>query len=312
MSHAGMLSVQPSPGAGIEPGTSGLPGDELNRGTGSSVAASPAAKRGLNARFQGDPTRGDPNTTEGPGAESNRGPRGYEPMARSPQLVTLTERSDEGSAAASMRESVSVSESAINSDSERGSTRNGSVGGSNPGRGERGTNGANVGSDDDGTGSLRGYPVAEEAEILDWEDVRGYRVNRHAASGYEPSPSDSPDPGPRSRRTNGEDTAGMIGNRTSAGHTPRGDPETRTETRLDIPTTITEIRSGTAETTESGGPVPARAGPEPALAAPRLCSTAATTGMGMAGTSVSAVTPSPEADRILGDPIGASVPVTGA
>ena len=104
----------------------------------------------------------------------------------------------------------------------------------------------------------------------------------------------------------------MIGNRTSAGHTPRGDPETRTETRLDIPTTITEIRSGTAETTESGGPVPARAGPEPALAAPRLCSTAATTGMGMAGTSVSAVTPSPEADRILGDPIGASVPVTGA
>ena len=62
MSHAGMLSVQPSPGAGIEPGTSGLPGDELNR-TGSSVAASPAAKRGLNARFQGDPTRGDPNTS---------------------------------------------------------------------------------------------------------------------------------------------------------------------------------------------------------------------------------------------------------
>ena len=104
-------------------------------------------------------------------------------MARSPQLVTLTERSDEGSAAASMRESVSVSESAINSDSERGSTRNGSVGGSNPGRGERGTNGANVGSDDDGTGSLRGYPVAEEAEILDWEDVRGYRVNRHATRG---------------------------------------------------------------------------------------------------------------------------------
>ena len=119
MSHAGILSVQPSPGAGIEPGTSGLPGDELNRGTGSSVAASPVAKRGLNARFQGDPTRADPNTSEGPGAESNRGPRGYEPMARSPQLVTLTERSDEGSAAASMRESVSVSESAINSDSER-------------------------------------------------------------------------------------------------------------------------------------------------------------------------------------------------
>ena len=199
MSHAGILSVQPSPGAGIEPGTSGLPGNELNR-TGSSVAASPVAKRGLNARFQGDPERGDPNTTEGPGADSNRGPRGYEPMARSPQLVTLTERSDEGSVAASMRESVSVSESAINSDSERGSTRNGSVGGSNPGRGERGTN-ANIGSDDDGTGSLRGYPVAEEAEILDWEDVRGYRVNRRAASGYEPSPSDSPDPGPRSRRT---------------------------------------------------------------------------------------------------------------
>ena len=79
MSHAGMLSVQPSPGAGIEPGTSGLPGDELNRGTGVSVAASPAAKRGLNARFQGDPQRGDPNTSEGPGAESNRGPRGRNP-----------------------------------------------------------------------------------------------------------------------------------------------------------------------------------------------------------------------------------------
>jgi hypothetical protein len=45
--------------------------------------------------------------------------------------------------------------------------------------------------------------VAEEAEILDWEDVRGYRVNRHQRAGYEPSPSDSPDPGPRSRRTNG-------------------------------------------------------------------------------------------------------------
>ena len=304
--------MQPSPGAGIEPGTSGLPGDELNR---EPVPPSPRPRRPSAVSTRGSRViqRGLIQTrAEGPGAESNRGPRGYEPMARSPQLVTLTERSDEGSAAASMRESVSVSESAINSDSERGSTRNGSVGGSNPGRGERGTNGANVGSDDDGTGSLRGYPVAEEAEILDWEDVRGYRVNRHAASGYEPSPSDSPDPGPRSRRTNGEDTAGMTGDRTSAGHTPRGDPETRTETRLDIPTTITEIRSGTAETTESGGPVPARAGPEPALAAPRLCSTAATTGTAMAGTSVSAGTPSPEAGPILGDPIGASVPVTGA
>ena len=114
----------------------------------------------------------------------------------------------------------------------------------------------------------------------------------------------------------------MIGNRTSAGHTPRGDPETRTETpRLDIPTTITEIRSGTAETiVESGGPVPARAGyepaptgPEPARAGPRLCSTAvATTGTAMVGTSVSAGTPSREAGPILVDPIGASVPVTGA
>ena len=106
----------------------------------------------------------------------------------------------------------------------------------------------------------------------------------------------------------------MIGNRTSAGHTPRGDPETLTETpRLDIPTTITEIRSRTAETiVESGGPVRARAGPEPARAGPRRFSTAATTGTAMVGTSVSAVTPSREAGPILGDQIGASVPVTGA
>ena len=246
MSHAGMLSVQPSPGAGIEPGTSGLPGDELNRGTGVSVAASPAAKRGLNARFQGDPTRADPNTTEGPGAESNRGPRGYEPMARSPQLVTLTERSDEGSAAASMRESVSVSESAINSDSERGSTRNGSVGGSNPGRGERGTNGANVGSDDDGTGSLRGYPVAEEAEILDWEDVRGYRVNRHQRAGYEPSPSDSPDPGPRSRRTNGGYRGDDRQSYERRSHSARGsrDPNRNAATRYSYDDYGNPIRDG--------------------------------------------------------------------
>jgi hypothetical protein len=279
------------------------------------------AKRGLNARFQGDPTRADPNTSEGPGAESNRGPRGYEPMARSPQLVTLTERSDEGSAAASMRESVSVSESAINSDSERGSTRNGSVGGSNPGRGERGTNGANVGSDDDGTGSLRGYPVAEEAEILDWEDVRGYRVNRHQRAGYEPSPSDSPDPGPRSRRTNGGGYRGDDrGSYERRSHSARGsrDPN-RNATRYSYDDYGNPIR--TAETTvESGGPVPARAGyepaptgPEPARAAPRLCSTAvATTGTAMVGTSVSAGTPSREAGPILGDPIEASVPVTGA
>ena len=192
-------------------------------------------------------------------------------MARSPQLVTLTERSDEGSAAASMRESVSVSESAINSDSERGSTRNGSVGGSNPGRGERGTNGANVGSDDDGTGSLRGYPVAEEAEILDWEDVRGYRVNRHQRAGYEPSPSDSPDPGPRSRRTNG---GGYRGDDRQSyerrSHSARGsrDPNRNAATRYSYDDYGNPIRDGgnygvRRSSSSAGGTRTGTSGPPP-------------------------------------------------
>ena len=124
--------------------------------------------------------RGEP---ERPGRPAR--PRALEPMARSPRLVTLTERSDEGSTAASMRESASVTESAVNSDSERGSTRSGAT---------AGRAAAGVLSDEEDRGSLRAHPVAEDAEILDWEDVRGY-----PAPNNRPNPSAaSPDPVPRS------------------------------------------------------------------------------------------------------------------
>jgi len=196
MSHAaGPTSAAPSPG--FEPGTSGF---DRN--------ASPAAKRGLNARFQYDAQPWASAESEGVGvgvgvgdgvgvgaaaaaSPSGRvgpapGPRALEPMARSPRLVTLTERSDEGSTAASMRESASVTESAVNSDSERGSTRSGAT---------AGRAAAGVLSDEEDRGSLRAHPVAEDAEILDWEDVRGY-----PAPNNRPNPSAaSPDPvGPRS------------------------------------------------------------------------------------------------------------------
>lgn len=186
-------SAAPSPG--FEPGTSGFDrAGSTNAYHGSN--ASPAAKRGLNARFQYD--NGDGvgvgvgavmTDAASPSGRVGLGPRALEPMARSPRLVTLTERSDEGSTAASMRESASVTESAVNSDSERGSTRSGAT----AGRGGNGNLGG-VLSDEEDRGSLRAHPVAEDAEILDWEDVRGY-----PAPPPRPNPSAaSPDPVPRS------------------------------------------------------------------------------------------------------------------
>ena len=231
-SSPAMTSAAPSPG--FEPGTSGF--DRAGSTDAGGSNASPAAKRGLNARFQYDAqlwASAESQSAAHPGdgvgdrvgagavithaaSPSGRvglpGPRALEPMARSPRLVTLTERSDEGSTAASMRESASVTESAVNSDSERGSTRSGGYTGS-VGRGNGAT--GNVGgvlSDEEDRGSLRAHPVAEDAEILDWEDVRGYPAPNR------PNPSAaSPDPVPRSSsrvRYNGHDGRSNRGHHT--------------------------------------------------------------------------------------------------
>ena len=195
--HRRRVYSSASSSPGFEPGTSGFD----RAGSTAAANASPAAKRGLDARFQydaqpwtsaeaGDGDGVPAGVTAGvtAAASPRPGPRALEPMARSPRLVTLTERSDEGSTAASMRESASVTESVVNSDSERGSTRSGRGNGVTAGV----TAGGGVLSDEDDRGSLRAHPVAEDAEILDWEDVRGYPAPR-------PNPSAaSPDPAPRS------------------------------------------------------------------------------------------------------------------
>ena len=133
--------------------------------------ASPAAKRGL----------GFVDSAGNWDSEAN-----LRPARPSPRLVTLSERSDEGSGAASMSVSVSSqpSQSGRNSEDE-GVDRDGD------GYGER---------DDDG-GSLRDFPL-DELEPVNLDDVRAFRGGgRSAYSSYRSSPAATPRRGARRSRS---------------------------------------------------------------------------------------------------------------
>ena len=133
--------------------------------------ASPAAKRGL----------GFVDSAGNWDSEAN-----LRPARPSPRLVTLSERSDEGSGAASMSVSVSSqpSQSGRNSEDE-GVDRDGD------GDGER---------DDDG-GSLRDFPL-DELEPVNLDDVRAFRGGgRSAYSSYRSSPAATPRRGARRSRS---------------------------------------------------------------------------------------------------------------